>query len=131
MVDLKPWNILLIFGSTIALLGSTSSQMHMVSASPQGIGQCVDTPWTPCHLTNSNQSQGSSQGTAPDSSSSGTSSNANQGAPKECNPLDCQPAIDHINEAQSALRYGDTEGAQRHLDLAKKTLQEVCLSCLG
>ena len=33
-----------------------------------------------------------------------------------------QEAIDHINQAQSALDNGDTEGAKGHLDLAKKSL---------
>ena len=33
-----------------------------------------------------------------------------------------QEAIDHINQAQSALDNGDTEGARGHLDLAKKSL---------
>jgi hypothetical protein len=33
-----------------------------------------------------------------------------------------QEAIDHINQAQSALDNGDTEGAKGHLDLAKKAL---------
>ncbi|MGI0043274.1 MAG: hypothetical protein ACRD47_06150 [Nitrososphaeraceae archaeon] len=31
-------------------------------------------------------------------------------------------AIDHINQAQSALQNGDTVGAQSHLDLAKQAL---------
>jgi hypothetical protein len=33
-----------------------------------------------------------------------------------------QQAIDHINQAQSALQNGDTEGANGHLDLAKQAL---------
>ena len=33
-----------------------------------------------------------------------------------------QQAIDHINQAQSALQNGDTEGAKGHLDLAKQAL---------
>lgn len=33
-----------------------------------------------------------------------------------------QEGIDHINQAQSALQNGDTEGAQMHMDLAKKAL---------
>lgn len=33
-----------------------------------------------------------------------------------------QEAADHINEAKSALRNGDTEGAQKHLDLAHQAL---------
>jgi hypothetical protein len=80
MIGLQSRNILLIFGTTIALLVSTSSQMQMVSASVEG------------GATGSN------------------TSNPNQ------------EAADHINEAQSALQNGDTEGAQRHLDLAKQAL---------
>ncbi|MGH9987162.1 MAG: hypothetical protein ACRD8W_24715, partial [Nitrososphaeraceae archaeon] len=45
----------------------------------------------------------------PNSSSSGAS-NSNQ------------EAIDHINQAQSALQNGDTEGAQMHMDSAKQAL---------
>jgi len=33
-----------------------------------------------------------------------------------------QEVADHINEAKSALQNGDTEGAQRHLDLAHQAL---------
>lgn len=33
-----------------------------------------------------------------------------------------QEAIDHINQAQSALQNGDTEGASMHMDAAKQTL---------
>jgi hypothetical protein len=33
-----------------------------------------------------------------------------------------QEAIDHINQAQSALQNGDTEGAQMHMDSAKQAL---------
>jgi hypothetical protein len=40
--------------------------------------------------------------------------------PNASNPN--QEAADQINEAQSALQNGDTEGAQRHLDLAKQAL---------
>ena len=32
-------------------------------------------------------------------------------------------AIEHINNAQSALQNGDTEGANNHLELAKQSLQ--------
>ncbi|MGC2308325.1 MAG: hypothetical protein WA461_07975, partial [Nitrososphaeraceae archaeon] len=42
------------------------------------------------------------------------------GPSQEANPN--QETIDHINNAQSALDNGDTEGAKRHLDLAKKSL---------
>jgi hypothetical protein len=31
-------------------------------------------------------------------------------------------AIEHINQAQTALHNGDTEGANNHLELAKKSL---------
>ncbi|MGC2308060.1 MAG: hypothetical protein WA461_06635 [Nitrososphaeraceae archaeon] len=40
--------------------------------------------------------------------------------PSTSNPN--QEAADHINEAKSALQNGDTEGAQRHLDLAHQAL---------
>ena len=33
-----------------------------------------------------------------------------------------EEAINHINQAQSALQNGDTAGAQSHLDLAKQAL---------
>jgi hypothetical protein len=33
-----------------------------------------------------------------------------------------EEAMNHINEAQSALQNGDTQGAQRHMDLAKQAL---------
>jgi hypothetical protein len=32
-------------------------------------------------------------------------------------------AIEHINQAQTALQNGDTEGANNHLELAKQSLQ--------
>jgi hypothetical protein len=38
-----------------------------------------------------------------------------------------QEAIDHINQAQSSLQNGDTEGAQRSMDLAKNALH--CPEC--
>ena len=37
-------------------------------------------------------------------------------------PINPEEAVNHIDEAQSALQNGDTEGAQRHLDLAKQAL---------
>lgn len=40
----------------------------------------------------------------------------------EVYPPSNDEAINHINEAQSAMQNGDTEGAQRHLDLAKQAL---------
>lgn len=33
-----------------------------------------------------------------------------------------QEAADHINEAKTALQNGDSEGAQKHLDLAHQAL---------
>ena len=76
--------------------------------------------------------------------SGSNTSNSNQGAAEGCNPITdprCntdssssgasdsnQQAIDHINQAQSAMQNGDTEGAQGHLDLAKQALGHVCLS---
>jgi hypothetical protein len=110
--DLRLENILLIFGTTVALLVSTSSQMQMISASVEGGApgpnyyQCFGES---C-LAGPEQSQGGSQGTAPGSSSGGASSDSNQ------------QAIDHINQAQSSLQNGDTEGAQMHMDLAKQAL---------
>jgi hypothetical protein len=38
--------------------------------------------------------------------------------PCEEDPM-CGQAIDHINQAQSALQNGDTQGAHGHLDLVK------------
>jgi hypothetical protein len=134
--DLRFVNILLIFGTTVALLVSTSSS-QMISASVEvGIPgpdtsnsnqsaaegcspmdprcntdvSCGTDPEKCVPPNNSEQSQGGSQETAPGSSSSGASSNPNQ------------QAIDHINQAQSSLQNGDTEGAQRNMDLAKNTL---------
>jgi hypothetical protein len=92
--DLRLVNILLIFGMSLALLVSTSSS-QTISASFQGGSPGPNN-------SNSNQSAGSS--------SSGASSNPNQ------------QAIDHINQAQSSLQNGDTEGAQRNMDLAKNAL---------
>lgn len=104
---LKSWNILLIFGTTaVGLLALPSSQM--VSASVVS------------GSNTSNSNQGAAEGCNPitdprcntenPSSSSSGASNSNQ------------EAIGHINEAQSALQNGDTEGAQGHLDLAKQAL---------
>jgi hypothetical protein len=129
--DLRLVNILLIFGMTVALVVSTSSS-QMMSASVEGgapgpnnsnsnqgaesankctVYQCI---YYQCIgqscLAGPEQSQGGSQGTAPGSSNSGASSNPNQ------------QAIDHINQAQSSLQNGDTEGAQRNMDLAKNAL---------
>jgi hypothetical protein len=112
MIGLQSRNILLIFVTTvIALLVSTSSQMQMVSASVEGLQNNADITckeYPP--LCNAGQSQGGSQGNTSDSSSSGASSNPNQ------------QAIDHINQAQSALENGDTEGAKMHMDAAKQAL---------
>jgi hypothetical protein len=125
--DLRLVNILLIFGTTVALLISASSSQTIsasveggtpgpnTSNSNQGAGSANKcTPYKPCgpedQPNNAGQSQGGSHGTAPASSSSGASSNPNQ------------QAIDHINQAQSSLQNGDTEGAQRNMDLAKNTL---------
>jgi hypothetical protein len=196
MISLWSVNILLIFGTTVAILFSTSSQMQMVSASVEGgapasntskssegtgsAAQCTRNPHEPpcnqgtqqnnadisCEMdpekcvppnnaeqsqggsqgvpsvsntsnsdqsaaeslnpcitdpnkckptNNAEESQGSSQGTTPASSSGGVSSNSNQ------------QAIDHINQAQSALQNGDTAGAQQHMDLAKQSLH--CEGC--
>jgi hypothetical protein len=132
MIGLQSRNIVLIFGTTVvALLVSTSSS-QMISASVEGgapgpnnsnsnqgaesankctVYQCI---YYQCIgqscLAGPEQSQGGSQGTAPGSSSGGASSDSNQ------------QAIDHINQAQSALQNGDTAGAQMHMDLAKQAL---------
>jgi hypothetical protein len=131
MIGLRLVNILLIFGTTVALLVSTSSS-QMISASVEGgapgpnnsnsnqgaesankctVYQCI---YYQCIgqscLAGPEQSQGGSQGTAPGSSSGGASSNPNQ------------QAIDHINQAQSSLQNGDTEGAQKQLDSARTAL---------
>jgi hypothetical protein len=37
-------------------------------------------------------------------------------------PINQEETLNHINEAQAALQNGDTESAQRHLDLAKQAL---------
>jgi hypothetical protein len=62
--------------------------------------------------TNSGQSQGGSQDVTPNPSDGdgGGASNSNQ------------QAIDHINQAQSALQNGDTAGAQMHMDAARQAL---------
>lgn len=110
MICLRLVYILLIFGTIVALLVSTSSQM--VSASVDG-----GSPGP----SSSNSNQEAAEGCSPidprcntenpdSSSSSGASSNSNQ------------QAIYHINQAQSALQNGDTEGAQIHMDSAKKAL---------
>jgi hypothetical protein len=136
MIGHQPRSLLLIFGITVALLVSTSFA-QMISASVQGGTPGPDTsnsnqsaaegcsPMDPrCNTdvscetdpekcvppNNAEQSQGGSQETAPGSSNSGASSNPNQ------------QAIDHISQAQSSLQNGDTEGAQRNMDLAKNAL---------
>ena len=136
IAGLQPLNLLLIFGMTVALLVSTSSS-QMISASVEGGTPVPNTsnsnqsaaegcsPMDPrCNAdiscetnpekcvppNNAGQSQGDSQGTAPASSNSGASSNPNQ------------QAIDHINQAQSSLQNGDTEGAQRNMNLVKDAL---------
>jgi hypothetical protein len=76
---------------------------------------CISDPNRCKPPNNAEQSQEGSQGTAPASSSSGAPSNSNQ------------QAIDHINQAQSSLQNGDTEGAQRNMDLAKNALH--CVGC--
>jgi hypothetical protein len=75
-------------------------------------GAAEGNPYDPHCITPTcnEQSQGGSQGTEPTSSSSGASSDSNQ------------QAVDHINQAQSALQNGDTQGAQMHMDLAKQAL---------
>ena len=126
MISLWSVNILLIFGTVVALLVSTSSQMQMVSASVEG-----GTPGSNTSNSNQGAPEGCSpmdprcntdvncavnpgdpacHGAEPASSSSGDSSNPNQ------------EAVNHINLAQSALQNGDTAGAQMHMDAAKQAL---------
>jgi hypothetical protein len=105
--DLRLVNILLIFGMTIALLVSMSSS-QMMSASVEGGSPGPN---------NSNSNQGGSQASVPPN---------NADVSCEEDPM-CGQAIDHINQAQSALQKGDTAGAQSHLDSAKKAL--LCEGC--
>jgi hypothetical protein len=107
LIGFQSWNILLIFGMTIALLVSTSSS-QMMSASVEGGSPGPN---------NSNSNQGDSQGSVPPN---------NADVSCEEDPM-CGQAIDHINQAQSALQKGDTAGAQSHLDSAKKAL--LCEGC--
>lgn len=48
--------------------------------------------------------------------------NASPNGPVQIGPY--YEAVGHINQAQSALQNGDTEGANNHLELAKQGLQE-------
>jgi hypothetical protein len=137
MIGLQSQNHLLIFGVSVALLVSTSTQI--VSASVEGGTPGPNTsnsnqsaaescsPMDPrCNAdiscetdpekcvppNNAEQSQGGSQGSVPPN---------NADVSCEEDPM-CGQAIDHINQAQSALQNGDTEGANGHLDLAKQAL---------
>ena len=98
MIGLQSWNILLIFGTTV----STSSS-QMISASVEGVAPGSNA---------SNSNQGGSQGSVPPNDADVSC---------EEDPM-CGQAINHINQAQSALQNGDTEGAQQHMDLTKKAL---------
>ena len=109
IIGLQSWNILLIFGTTIALLVSTSSQMQMVSASLEGGAPGSNT---------STSDQGAAEGCTPMDPRCGPQDQPNSSGASNPN----QEAADHINEAKSALQNGDTEGAQRHLDLAHQAL---------
>jgi hypothetical protein len=110
MIGLQSRNIVLIFGTTVvALLVSTSSQMQMVSASVEGSALGSNT---------SNSNQGAAEGCTPMDPRCGPQDQPNSSGASNPN----QEAADHINEAKSALQNGDTEGAQRHLDLAHQAL---------
>jgi hypothetical protein len=110
MIGLQSRNILLIFGMTVvALLVPTSSQMQMVSASVEGSAPGANT---------SNSNQGAAEGCTPMDPRCGPQDQPNSSGASNPN----QEAADHINEAKSALQNGDTEGAQRHLDLAHQAL---------
>jgi hypothetical protein len=76
----------------------------------EGLNPCISDPNKCKPTNNAGLSQDVSQGGDPGSGSSGASSNSNQ------------EAIEHINQAQSALKNGDTAGAQTHMDLAKQSL---------
>lgn len=102
-------NILLIFAmTTVAFLISTSSS-QMLSASVEGSALGFNT---------SNSNQGAAEGCTPIDPRCGPQDQPNSSGASNPN----QEAADHINEAKSALQNGDTEGAQRHLDLAHQAL---------
>jgi hypothetical protein len=109
MISLWSVNILLIFGTVVALLVSTSSQIQTVSASLEGSAPGANT---------SNSNQGAAEGCTPMDPRCGPQDQPNSSGASNPN----QEAADHINEAKSALQNGDTEGAQRHLDLAHQAL---------
>ena len=90
-------NMLIFIGIVIGILGSTSSQL--VSAT-------VDTV-TP--------------GPGSNDSSDIMKFKQHKDNPTQI-PIGQKEAVNHINEAQTALQNGDIEGAQRHLDLAKQAL---------
>jgi hypothetical protein len=102
--------ILLIFGmTTVALLVSASSQMQMVSASVEGSAPGANT---------SNSNQGAAEGCSPMDPMCGPQDQPNSSGASNPN----QEAINHINQAQSSLQNGDTQGAKMHMDLAKQVL---------
>jgi hypothetical protein len=106
--------ILLIFGTAVvALLVSTTSQMRMVSASVEGGVPGSNT---------SNSNQGAAEGCSPIDPRCGLEDQQNN-ADVSCeeDPM-CGQAVNHINQAQSALENGDTEGAKMHMDAAKRAL---------
>lgn len=119
----QSWNMLLIFGATAVMFLVSPSQMQLVFSSVYHGSETPSTSLVPPvfkgeQSNNSGQSQGGSQDDAPNPSdgSGGGASNSNQ-----------QQAINHINQAQSALQNGDTEGAQMHMDAAKQALH--CEGC--
>ena len=107
LIGLQSWNILLIFTAAAVVLLVSPSQIQLVFSSVYHGSQVPSTPLVPPIVpgeqsNNSGQSQGGSQDNAPNPSDGdgGGSSNSNQ-----------QQALNHINQAQSALQNGDTEGA--------------------
>ena len=94
MAGLRIGNMLIIVGIGAGLLGSTWS--HMVLATIEG-------------------------GTSGSNSSDVMRFKQHKDNPTQT-PINPEEAVDHINDAQSALQNGDTEGAQKHLDLAKQAL---------
>jgi hypothetical protein len=109
MISLWSVNILLIFGTVVALLVSTSSQIQTVSASLEGGAHGANT---------SNSNQGAAEGCTPMDPRCGPQDQPNSSGASNPN----QEAADHINEAQSSLQNGDTQGAQMHMDLAHQAL---------
>jgi hypothetical protein len=95
LAGLRLASVLLFIGTAMGLVGSTWSQM--VSATVEEV--------------------------TPGSNDSSDIMRFKQHKDNPTQVLENQEeALNHINEAQTALQNGDTQSAQRHLDLAKQTL---------